>query len=422
MLSAKILKEFSHRLLEALDIPVFVYHDTGVSYDKGIVIDHLDEIRKTIIGDLTRSRSVSTALMFMINGINYFFDDSVEQAQQCFENADNVCDEVTDSSKLEDIFLSCRIKLFCRLVLSDYFTNEFCHRYVIGCEMVKIVQQYFDRAPLKVAVDDEFAPLLYPRTFGHTHLTRVPILREISRLNGYLMSTHERHVDVRLSEGLVLPDMKQVRNTAVFRIPSALPSSKSDLRHKKKTAMRKQQQEQGPSSSSLASSSKLKRRMQLMVQQAGRRPEETEPPSSRRVLCLACTCTGEEECHAAPSLLSSATCQSYKMRCLASGMLCAGLEDGRICVFSTRDLTARGVRPLPALLGTLVAPCASSVACMCVVADTLVAGYESGSIVVWDCSSMAILGTQVRGHYTACCSSALCVTSHYTSPLRYSVL
>lgn len=70
-----------------------------------------------------------------------------------------------------------------------------------------------------------------------------------------------------------------------------------------------------------------------------------------------------------------------------------GMADGRVCVFDNRDTlrTDHG----PSLLGTLSATCGTSPTSMCAVGDTLVVGYESGDMVVWDCSAEAVLGVMV---------------------------
>lgn len=278
MVSVKTLKSFSQILLGTIDIPIFIYQDTSTAYDRQTVITALQHLRHDIIKDTARSRSISTSVMYVINGVNHFYDENVEAAQECFITATAVCQEIETKSQLVDIFLSARIQLFSTLIISDYFLNEFCHQYPLGCESINILEALFRQPQLQVAVDDEFAPLLYPRTFGHSHLTRMPILREMSRLNGLVMERFQRFVPVRISAKEateVTCCMKHVANAPIYQLPR--------LRHVRKASER-----------SSRDKCKSKRRVEGKRHHDHKHQQSGDDMSILRVTAIACICTGRE--------------------------------------------------------------------------------------------------------------------------------
>jgi hypothetical protein len=166
----------------------------------------------------------------------------IEDCSQFFHEISQRCEEIWDdiadlpSLSFQDLLFLTRLKMFCRLVTNQYFFCDLSHRWHLCDEWIKSFHQLTNSAIGKIIIDDEFKPLLLPRRSDHSHLTRIPLLRQLSRLNDLILTHFQTRAEIFSSEGKSC-EMYRVARTWIYRCiyqphpppvppPSAPPKSK----------------------------------------------------------------------------------------------------------------------------------------------------------------------------------------------------
>jgi hypothetical protein len=231
-----------------LSPPLLVTLDSSILQDRENVLDILNDLVDQPLHSHQYSPhqySLSPFIREILVSLQQdFFPYLAMEIQDCsnfFHEIDQRCEEIwndtaaSPSSPFEDLLFLTRLKMFCLLV-NQYFFTDLSHRWYLCDQWIQSFCQLTNSAIGRVIIDDEFEPLLLPRRSDHNHLTRVPLLRHLSRLNDLILTYFQTRAEIFSSEGKSC-EMYRVARTWTYRCiyqPHPPPPSNSKLPKKQK--------------------------------------------------------------------------------------------------------------------------------------------------------------------------------------------
>jgi hypothetical protein len=263
-------KDFLSTFCEVLDLP---YHISPVSPSSPTTLQDRDQITRRIerirCEHLTKKRSdeittnshrLCNALLLINEEFFHYLAMDQEGCTQIFQGVISLCDQIVDDegSSFLDLLLATRMKMFSLLVTSGFFYEGPCHHWYLCDQWLRCFHRLADTKPGRVIIEDEFDPLLLPRQPGHNHLTRVPLLRHLSRLHALVMKYFhtQTHLQLSADKGARVCRMYFVDNTWTYRClyQPQPPSGNYPFQHKQQKKTRKKKQPSGGAVTSLTHS------------------------------------------------------------------------------------------------------------------------------------------------------------------------
>jgi hypothetical protein len=214
-LSFQNLKRVIDAASRILDLEIYFYRNSDERYDLHILMSQMDEIVRRD----NQHPLITGALMCIIKGIKSLFMAKISDSLSSFHLANSLCRRVDDTLSFSELAFLTRISMLSSLLLGNYFFSNIYHEWLIQREFFDAFQRLCESEIGCIVINDEFNPDILPRGKGHSHLTRISMLREICRINS-LHWTYFREYCQIIASNHSIGDMLLVCNTDTYGLPN----------------------------------------------------------------------------------------------------------------------------------------------------------------------------------------------------------